>query len=252
MGSLSEKRALVTGGARGIGKATVERLLADGAQVVACGRSDAVAPTGAVYLRADVSKQADVDRLVAETIDRLGGIDILVNNAGVQIEKTVVDSTDADWSVLMGANTEGVFRMCRAVIPVMAKAGAGAIVNVGSISADTADPSMALYNASKAFVHGLTRSIAVDHGAHGVRCNAVCPGWIMTEMADAAFALADDPKAAEADAVARTPAGRMGRPKDIADIIAWLASDESRFVTGQCYVADGGLTVATPIRPDLF
>lgn len=252
MASLTGKRALVTGGARGIGLATVERLLGDGAHVAACGRSDAEAPEGAIYLRADVSSQADVDRLIAETLDRLGGIDILVNNAGVQIEKTVVDSTDADWTTLMGANIEGVFRMCRAVIPVMARAGAGAIVNVGSISADNADPSMALYNASKAFVHGLTRSIAVDHGGQGIRCNAVCPGWIMTEMAEAAFALADNPKAAEADAVARTPVGRMGRPKDIADVIAWLASDESRFVTGQCYVADGGLTVATPIRPELF
>jgi NAD(P)-dependent dehydrogenase (short-subunit alcohol dehydrogenase family) len=252
MTGLAGKRALVTGGARGIGKATVERLIADGVQVVACGRSAARAPEGAIFLQADVSNQADVDRLVAETMDRLGGIDILVNNAGVQIEKTVVDSTDEDWTVLMGTNAEGVFRMCRAAIPVMAEAGGGVIVNVGSISADHADPSMALYNASKAFVHGLTRSIAVDHGGQRIRCNAVCPGWIMTEMADAAFGLAKDPTAAEADAVKRTPAGRLGRPKDIADVIAWLASDESRFVTGQCYVADGGLTVATPLRPGLF
>jgi meso-butanediol dehydrogenase/(S,S)-butanediol dehydrogenase/diacetyl reductase len=124
------------------------------------------------------------------------------------------------------------------------------IVNIGSISGTVADPSMALYNASKAFVHGLTRSIAVDHGPQ-VRCNTVCPGWIATEMADDAFALANDPAGARRDALLRHPAGRLGDPADVARAVSWLASEESAFVTGQCLTVDGGLTAASPLRPGL-
>ncbi|WP_420418531.1 SDR family NAD(P)-dependent oxidoreductase [Pacificispira sp.] len=251
MAGLSGKRALITGGGRGIGRAIVDRFLADGAQVVTCGRGapDDLAP--AVFVTADLTRQQDIDTLVRRAVAEMGGIDILVNNAGVQIEKTVTDTTDADWDLLMGVNVAAVFRLCRAVLPIMSGSG-GAIVNLGSISADHADPEMAIYNASKGFVHGLTRSIAVDHGAQGIRCNAVCPGWIMTEMADAGFDLAQDPAAARRDAVARTPAGRLGRPEDVANLIAWLCGDEAAFVTGQCYTVDGGLTVATPLRPTLF
>lgn len=182
-------------------------------------------------------------------IDRFGELSILVNNAGVQIEKTVVETTDADWDILMGANARGVFNACRAFVPVMAKRGS--IINIGSISGNTADPGLALYNASKAFVHGLTRSLAVDHGP-GVRCNAICPGWIMTGMADAAFDLATDPQAARRDALARHPAGRFSQPEDIARLAVWLASDESGFATGQCYTMDGGMTAASPLNPGLF
>ncbi|MBO6836032.1 MAG: SDR family oxidoreductase [Alphaproteobacteria bacterium] len=251
MAGLSGKRALITGGGRGIGRAIVDRFLADGAQVVTCGRGapDDLAP--AVFVTADLTRQQDIDTLVRRAVAEMGGIDILVNNAGVQIEKTVADTTDADWDLLMGVNVAAVFRLCRAVLPIMSGSG-GAIINLGSISADHADPEMAIYNASKGFVHGLTRSIAVDHGAQGIRCNAVCPGWIMTEMADAGFDLAQDPAAARRDAVARTPAGRLGRPEDVANLIAWLCGDEAAFVTGQCYTVDGGLTVATPLRPTLF
>jgi len=110
---------------------------------------------------------------------------------------------------------------------------------------------MALYNASKAFVHGLTRAIAVDHGPT-VRCNAICPGWIMTDMADAAFELAKDPEAAQKDALARHPAGRFGKPKDIAAMAVWLASNEAAFATGQLFTVDGGMTAASPLNPGLF
>ena len=135
------------------------------------------------------------------------------------------------------------------LLPLMSEGGS--IINIGSISGRSADPGMALYNASKAFVHGLTRSIAVDHGP-AVRCNAIAPGWIMTGMADAAFALAADPKAAEQDALNRHSVRRFGKPSDIASMAVWLGSDESSFATGQVYVVDGGLTAVSPINSNLF
>jgi NAD(P)-dependent dehydrogenase (short-subunit alcohol dehydrogenase family) len=244
--------ALVTGGSRGIGRAIVERLLTDGAQVLTCGRGARPAdlPDAVAWATADVSDPASAERLVSAAHAAFGHVSLLVNNAGVLVERTVLESTDADWDHVVGTNCRGVFSLCRAVLPGMAERG-GVIVNIGSISGLVADPSMALYNASKAFVHGLTRSIAVDHGP-AVRCNAVQPGWIQTEMADDGFALARDPDAARGDAVARHPAGRLGLPEDIANAVAWLASDEAGFVTGQCFTVDGGLTAASPLNPGLF
>jgi meso-butanediol dehydrogenase/(S,S)-butanediol dehydrogenase/diacetyl reductase len=251
MTRLAAKTALVTGGRQGIGRAIVERLRADGARVMTCGRG--ARPAGLaddiLWETCDVSERGDVGALTDRVVAEFGELHVLVNNAGIQIEKTVVDSTDGDWDTLMGVNARGVFLLCRDCIPIMASGGS--IINIGSISATNADPGMALYNASKAFVQGLTRSIAVDHGP-AIRCNAIAPGWIMTGMADAAFAVADDPDAAQRDALRRHPAGRFGKTEDIAALAAWLASDEAAFATGQCYTLDGGLTAASPLNPGLF
>ena len=251
MNRLQDRNALVTGGRQGIGRAIVERLKAEGARVMTCGRG--ARPAGLadeiLWTTADVGDRGDVDALTDRVVAEFGELHILVNNAGIQIEKTVVETTDADWDLLMGANAKGVFLVCRDMIPIMA--AGGSIINIGSISASNADPGLALYNASKAFVQGLTRSIAVDHGP-AIRCNAIAPGWIMTGMAEAAFAVATDPAAAERDALRRHPAGRFGKPEDIAVLAAWLASDEAAFATGQCYTLDGGLTAASPLNPGLF
>ena len=249
---MSENSAIVTGGSRGIGRAIVDRLVADEFQVVTCGRGgrpddlqDDVA-----WVTADVSRTEDSVRLVEAAREAFGPVALLVNNAGVQVEKTVADSDDADWDLVMNVNCKGVFNMCREALKDMSDRG-GNIVNIGSISGMVADPSMALYNASKAWVHGLTRSIAVDHGPK-VRCNAISPGWIMTEMADSAFALANDPEKAMADALARHPVGRFGKPSDIAEMVAWLASEKSTYVSGACFTVDGGMTAASPLNPGLF
>lgn len=253
-GRLDGKAAVITGGSRGIGRAIVERFAAEGAKVMTCGRGKRPEDLAedVHWTMADISDSLGVKKLRSATVEAFGGIDILVNNSGVQIEKTLPETTDEDWDQLMGVNAGGVFQCCRAVIPVMAEAGGGAIINIGSISGNQADPAMALYNASKAFVHGLTRSIAVDHGKDGIRCNAISPGWIMTGMADAAFELAKDAEAAKRDALARHAAGRFGEPADIAGAAVWLASDDAAFVTGQCITVDGGLTAATPLQPGLF
>ncbi|MGI9369482.1 MAG: SDR family NAD(P)-dependent oxidoreductase [Ruegeria sp.] len=242
---LAGKRAFVTGGRQGIGRGIVDAFIAEGAVVTTCGRGSAPDGLQADWLSLDVSDA----RAVGAAAKELGGLDIVVNNAGVQVEKTVVDSTDADWEMVIGVNARGVFNVCRALIPQM-KTG-GTIVNIGSISGSVADPSMALYNASKAFVHGLTRSIAVDHGPD-IRCNAICPGWIETGMLDAGFDLAADPAKAKADALNRHAVKRFGQPADIAAMAVWLASNDASFATGQMFTVDGGMTAASPLNPGLF
>jgi 2-keto-3-deoxy-L-fuconate dehydrogenase len=251
MKRLDGKTALITGGRQGIGRAIVEKFIAEGARVYTCGRGDRPAdlPAEIFWQTTDMALTSEVEALVQNVVNELGSLDILVNNAGIQIEKTILDTTDEDFNQLMGVNAKGVFTACRACIPVLSTGGS--IINIGSIAALTADHGLGLYNASKAFVEGLTRSIAVDHGP-AVRCNAISPGWIMTGMADAAFEVAKNPKAAKSDALARHPAGRFGQPEDIANFAVWLASDEAGFATGQCYTLDGGLTAASPLNPGLF
>ncbi len=249
---MDKQTALVTGGSRGIGRAIVDQLVSDGFNVVTCGRGARPEglPEAVMWVTADVSKTADASRLFNDAKAAFGPVALLVNNAGVQVEKTIADSDDADWDLVMNVNCKGVFNMCRAALPDMSEHG-GNIINIGSISGMVADPSMALYNASKAWVHGLTRSIAVDHGPK-VRCNAIRPGWIMTEMAEDGFALAQDPDKAMADALARHPVGRFGQPQDVANMVSWLASEKAAYVSGECFTVDGGMTAASPLNPGLF
>ena len=249
--SLQGKTALVTGGRKGIGRSLVDAFVSAGATVATCGRGPRPSelPKEVLWHTTDVSCSDAVAQLKQKVNEQLGELSILVNNAGVQIEKTILETTDEDWDRLMNTNARGVFLVCRAFIPVMSEGGS--IINIGSISGNTADAGLAVYNASKSFVHGLTRSIAVDHGPK-IRCNAICPGWIMTEMTEAAFAMAKDPAAAKQDALARHLVGRFGQPADIAALATWLCSDDASFATGQCFTLDGGLTAASPLNTKLF
>ena len=246
MGTLDGRSVVVTGASSGIGEAVARRLVAEGALVTIGSRSQPVV-VGATWVPTDVADPSAADALIDAAVKANGGLDVLVNNAGVQVVRTLADTTDGEFDHVMDVNVRGVFNCCRAAIRWMSDNGGGSIINVGSVAADAADHSMAVYNASKGAVHSLTRSIAIDHGRDGVRCNAICPGWIATAMAEVAFEQSDDPTAARAGAVDRHPVGRLGSPEDVANLAAWLASDEATFVSGSLFTIDGGLTAQSPI-----
>ena len=246
VGALDGKSIVVTGASSGIGEAIALRMVAEGAQVGVGGRSEP-ALNGVAWVPTDVVDPVAVDALVAAAVDLYGGMDVMVANAGVQIAKTVADTTDADFDQVIGVNVRCVFNCCRAAVRHMSDHGGGSIVTVGSVAGNTADHRMAVYNASKGAVHSLTRAVAVDHGRDGVRCNAIRPGWIATEMVEAVFAQTEDPETMRAAVVARHPVGRLGSPDDVAALAVWLASDESAFVSGSLFTVDGGLTAQSPI-----
>ena len=250
MGKLDERTAIVTGGTRGIGRAIAERFAAEGANVIAAARHPPAEPFrdpgGPIYQEADMSKTGDIKALMAFTRGRFNALDILVNNAGVEIEKSLEQTSEAEFDWLMSINLKGVFTCCKEALELMRKGGGGSIINIGSIEGFAADPHLAAYNASKGAVHALTKSIAVDHGPDGIRCNAIAPGWIETEMTASYWQHLPDPEAAERAMIALHPVRRLGRPEDIANLALWLAGDESTFATGQVYVLDGGLTARVP------
>lgn len=248
-----KKIALVTGASRGIGKEIALVLSRDDYQVICCGRNEVQEnyPSQLIWMKADVSKANDVRDLHRFIQNSFGTVSLIVNNAGIQLEKTIVDTTEDDWGLLIDTNCKGVFNVCREFIPEMEKGEGGSIINIGSISGKKADPGMAIYVASKGFVHSLTRAIAVDHGPK-IRCNSICPGWVRTEMTETAFETASNPAMAEQDAIQRHPSERLGTPRDIANFALWMASDQASFITGQCIDVDGGLNAVTTIRPDLF
>jgi len=246
MGTLQDRSIVVTGGSSGIGSAIAARLVVEGARVVVGSRSEP-SVDGAAWVPTDVTDPAAVDALMAAAVDRNGGLDALVANAGVQVAKTIAETTDDEFDHVMDVNVRGVFLCCRAAVRHMRDHDGGTIVNVGSVAGDTADYGLAVYNASKGAAHALTRAIAIDHGRDGVRCNAVRPGWIATEMAEVIFEQAEDPGTMRAEAVARHPLGRLGSPEDVAAMVAWLVSDDSAFVSGSMFTVDGALTAQSPI-----
>ena len=248
-GRLQGKVAIVTGGSRGIGRAIVERFLAEGASVVTNARdlpADLPRNLNLLFLSADVSKATDVERLFAHTLERFGGLDILVNNAGIQLEKTIEQTSEAEFDRVIAVNLKGVFLCAKAALAPMRRRGGGSIVNIGSYDGFVADPGLAVYCASKGGVHALSRAIAVDHGADGIRCNTICPGWIKTEMSEAYMASLPDPALARAKLASIHPVGRTGVPGDIAECALFLASDAAAFISGQEFVVDGGLTARAP------
>ena len=244
--------ALVTGAGSGIGEATALRFGREGAAVAAADLSEPAAASTAGRIRqaggravafaADVSRDADCRRLVAETIGQLGGLDILVNNAGIGAVGTVLETDEATFEQVMDVNVKGTFLLSKAALPAMIARKAGVIVNTASIAGVRGIPQRAAYTASKHAIVGLTRAMALDHVKDGIRVNCVCPGTVDTPWVGRLLGQAADPQAARAALVARQPMGRLGRADEMAAAILFLASDESSFTTGTAMLVDGGFT----------
>ena len=247
---LENKRAIVTGGAGGIGRAACLALAAEGAAVavVDLNADAAEAVVGeiraaggrAVAIAADVSREDDIRRVVETTLAEFGGIEVVFNNAGIIRRTTVLELDVDEWDLVFGVNVRSIFLMCKHVVPVMAAAGGGSIINTGSGWGLKGGGQAISYCASKGAVVNMTRALAIDHGPQGIRVNSVNPGDVNTGMLrEEARQLAQDAGAFLAEAADR-PLGRMGEPSEIAAAVVWLASDEASYVTGSARVVDGG------------
>jgi len=243
--------AIVTGSTKGIGKATAQLLASEGARVVIVGTTEEAgaavveeirsAGGEAFFQKTDVTSGAELDALVKATLDRWGKIDILVNNAGVGGSLANMDQiTDEEWNKVLATNLTAPFQMMKRVIPVMEQAGGGRIVNVASMASTGAGRGGLAYTSAKHGLLGLTRQAALDHGHTGIRINAVLPGPIDTQMIARVLAIPQHPVNMK---IKMSPAGRPGQPEEVAQAIAFLASDESSFIHGAALAVDGGYTI---------
>jgi NAD(P)-dependent dehydrogenase (short-subunit alcohol dehydrogenase family) len=239
---LRDKVALVTGGAQGIGSACAERFAREGAKVVIC---DVDKRKGVVlakklkadFIACDVGDKAQVDAAVAQVLALHKRIDVLVNNAGIFIASDFLEISEADFDKVLRVNLKGAFLMGQAVARVMAKAGGGNIVNMSSVNGTLAIPSIASYNVSKGGMNQLTRVMALALVDKGIRVNAVAPGTIATELSAKAVLTNEE---AKKRILSRTPMKRLGTPEEVADVVAYLASDAASYITGEIIVVDGG------------
>jgi NAD(P)-dependent dehydrogenase (short-subunit alcohol dehydrogenase family) len=242
-GRLAGKVALVTGGSRGIGRAIAERFLAEGARVATLSRSTAsLSGEGFLALSGDVSEQSDVVAALRRVGVEFGRLDVLVNNAAVEHEATAEDTTVEQWDHVMAVNVRSAFLCFKYALPLLRSAAGGSVINVSSVNGFWAEPGLVAYNTSKGALLSFTRAIAIDHGPEGIRCNAICPSYVLTDMIEQFFDSQADPDGARDKASCMHALHRLSTPQDIANLALWLASDESSFASGQSYVLDGGLT----------
>jgi NAD(P)-dependent dehydrogenase (short-subunit alcohol dehydrogenase family) len=257
---LDNKVAIVTGGAKGIGLASAECMLRQGAQVMivdwssdaasAAVKSLTALSKGVDSIVADISKAADAEKAIRATVERFGGIDVLVNNAGIQSFGDPVTTTEEIWDKTMNVNLKGHWLMSKYAIPEMLKRGKGSIVNVSSVQGLASQKNVVAYSTSKHAMIGLTRSMAVDMASRNVRVNCVCPGTVNTPMVQSIIQMDSDPDKLKTTLDKMHPLGRIAQPTEIGEVIAFLASDRASFMTGSIVVVDGGLIVPLAGSPE--
>lgn len=245
---LVDKVALVTGGGRGIGRGIVDAFLDEGASVAVLQRSrldDTLAQHARVVgIEVDLTDPDAIARAVDEAAQHFGGIDIVVNNAGVMFERSPSEIQISEWQLMAAVNLQAPLLLVQAALRYL-PAG-GSIINIGSIEGLGANPQHAAYCATKAGIHGMTRALAVDLGANGIRCNAIAPGWIDSDLSEEYLNAHADPVAAREELERLHPIGRTGRPADVGNLAVFLASDHAAFLTGEIITLDGGRTAMLP------
>lgn len=252
-GRFHDLTVVVTGGASGIGKATAERFLEEGARVAVIDLSEDSCRTASselgqkghnpLFITGDVSRHDDVRRMVAEAVKGLGRIDILFNNAGILVEGTVEQVSEEAWDRIMAINVKGVFLMCKEVVPMMLRQGKGVIVNNASCSGLVGDRNAIAYNTSKGAVVLMTKCLALDYAQKGIRVNCVCPGEIDTPMFRQEARARNKPvEEYRKELCEYHPIGRLGVPSEVANAVLFLASDDASFITGTAFSVDGGYT----------
>lgn len=246
---LRGKVAIVTGAASGIGLATARLLASRGARVVLAdidaeaGQAALSGTPGegnAVFQQADMSSAADVERLMRATVEELGRLDVIVNNAGVQRSGAVTELAEETWELLLGVNPKTCFLAAKYGVPHLRRAGGGSIVNVSSIAGLRGGPGQTAYSASKGAIVAFSRALSVELAPDGIRVNCVCPGWVDTPFNAPAIAFMGGRQAQQALIDRSVPLQRQGTPEEIAATVAFLASDEASYMTGQAVVVDGG------------
>jgi NAD(P)-dependent dehydrogenase (short-subunit alcohol dehydrogenase family) len=253
MGSrLENKVALITGAGRGIGRAVASKMAHEGA-VVALLDIDLESAQSvskelqdedcqALPIQTDITRESQVQAAVQRAIEHFGRIDILVNNAGKNFYYDATTMSEADWDNAMNVDVKGAWLCCKHVLPVMKAAKAGSIINIASVHARITAPQHFPYAAAKSALVGLTRNLALDYASYNIRVNAICPGWVRTALVQGWFDQQPDPKAE--DRVLRfQPLRRIGTPEEIANFVAFVASDEASFITGAELVIDGGMSI---------
>ena len=252
MTRLAGKIALITGGGTGIGRACARMFAREGARVAVAGRrrgpldgvvAEICAAGGeALAVECDVSQRAQVENAVRATVERFGGLTSVVNNAGALLVGTAEETSDEDWERVIAVNLTGTFLVSRAALPELRRSVGGTIVNIASVLGLIGFKQRVAYTASKTGVVGLTRAMALDHAAEGIRVNCICPAIVETELVRNLYVAQPDPQAALQARTSTLPLGRLGQPDDVANLALFLASEESSWLTGAAVPLDGGLT----------